>query len=291
MNEYITLTQARNWMSLDASETSDDIEILQSIEDASRAIDRYCFRSFYPNRKTLYYDLPQDSQRLKFEEDIVEVYGLSDMGGASEIDASVYWLRNGNNWNQTPYNIIELDYSSGCVFNYSGTEQRAIVADAVTAYHEDYDNAWIFTNASLTEAINASQTNIVISISNSDEWGKASPICAQKIVKLDNEYVYVITKLNENDTHKTWTVKRGINGTTAASHAEATSASFFKAENDIMYSTKVLTDFQYKTRDAEKTGRRITPLGGGFVLDDPDSWPSQVRTKLQRYVKKRVYSI
>jgi hypothetical protein len=78
MNEYSTLSRLRTHLALGSAATTDDDQLRRFLLNASRAIDRYTKRNFYPMRKqgtnTLKQDLPSDLT-LRFEFDILEVKG------------------------------------------------------------------------------------------------------------------------------------------------------------------------------------------------------------------------
>src|SRR3990167_3874986 len=120
-NEYAGLETLRVYLSLGSMDTADDTELKKFLRTSSRAIDKFCNRIFYPERKIRRYDIPEDSLTvLKVEHDLLESKGLSSVNGASEISSGVYWLRCGDDWNRTPYDRVEIDESSGSLFNYSG---------------------------------------------------------------------------------------------------------------------------------------------------------------------------
>lgn len=288
MNEYTTLPELREYLSLASQNTTDDGTLNRFIEQAARTIDRTCRRNFYPRRLTLKYDLPEDESVLDFQFDVLEVKGLSDMNGASFITSGSYFLKTGNVYNLTPYTKIELNWAFGRLFNYSSTPQQAVQVDSVVGYHEDYDNAWINTNATLTSSATSAQTLLTISGSLIDDvWGNPSAIKAKNIIKIDEEYFYVLSGSND----VTINTKRAINGTSAASHAANMAIYVWKPEYDIQFANKELAAFQYMAAQSPRTGRTIVPSYGGFTIDDPDSWPSQTRERLERYINREVYNL
>ena len=125
-NAYTTLRRVRNFLSLASQDASDDDYLQESIRHASRSIDLFTHRFFYPKKQTRQYDI-KDQRLIRLdEEDLLEVKGLSDHNGSSEIDSSAYFTRSGDNWNEYPLNRIEMDFSVGSLLNYSGTRQQGI---------------------------------------------------------------------------------------------------------------------------------------------------------------------
>lgn len=288
MNEYVTLDNLRSYLSLASADTSDDTELKKFIRDASRAIDRHTRRRFYPVRTAspLRYNIPSDLE-LVVKEDLLEVKGLSDLNGSSAISSNVFWLSSGHDWNQTPYDRIIIDDSSGSTFNYSGTPQRGVHIDAIVGYHEDYANAWVNTGASLTDALGATVTLASVSGSAGDDvFGSPSRIQAMNIIKVDEEYMYVSQGTNTSIVQ----VIRGINGTSAVAHAASATIYRWNVQSEIENSAKELASYYYAQSKSPYT-QRIGNIANGIVnLPDLPMLPTTL-SRLSSYVKHRVYSI
>ena len=57
-NGYVTLAELKASLNIAGDDTADDSALASVIERASRAIDGYCGRFFYPLRATNYFDTP-----------------------------------------------------------------------------------------------------------------------------------------------------------------------------------------------------------------------------------------
>lgn len=294
MNEYGTLSQLRTFLSLASAETSDDAELGQFLIRASRAIERYCRRHFYPKRmggtNTLKYDLPNSLTLRVDEKDLLDVHGLSHLNGANEIDESVYWLKTGDNWNMTPYDRIVLDDSSGSTFNFSGTPQQAVHVDAVTGYRENYGDAWINSGGSLTDALGAAVTLASVSASGGvNSLGLSPRFSAKQIWRLgtgaSEEYVYVQDTTDGNAVR----LIRGINGSSATDHAASAAIYVWQPEPDIEYSALELSAFMYQKAKSPFTNRiSVLQLG---VVEQPDAWPEITLDRLSRYRRDLTHSL
>lgn len=289
-NVYTTLENVRSFLSLASGETTDDEHLKDFIRTSSRAIDNFTKRVFYPLRKTRHYSYPQDPGMLRFDEDLVEVMGLSDHNGASEVDSSVYWTSQGADWDDTPYDRIILDDSSGSLFNFTGTDQRAIYLDGIWSYREEYDDyGWVDSGATLTASLGSANTTASVSGSaGRNTLGQTPRFAPLQIWKIDNEFIHA----NTNNNASSFDIQRGVNGTTAASHASGTTIYTWNPEDDIEYAARQLTAFQYMQATSPRTGQVVVPvLGGmGFEVYDSESWPPSVRALLEKYKKRRVYS-
>jgi hypothetical protein len=293
--EYTTLSKVRNFLALGSATTADDDRLREHIQYSSRAIDGYTRRKFFPQRRGdgdyLRFDLPDTRTVLIVDEvDLLEVKGLSDINGASEIDTSVYWLKTGDRWNLTPYDRIVIDDSSGSLFNFSGTPQRAIRLDGITGFHSQYNNsAWVDSGASLTSDLAATVTTASVSASGAfNTIGEAPRFSEGQIWKIGSgsteEFAYV------KDTISSSTVRliRGVNGTSAYSHGTTTRIFTWQPERDIEHSATELTAFMYLKATAPLTNR-VTNLQLGIV-ETPNTWPEITLDRLKRYRKSYVYS-
>jgi hypothetical protein len=293
--EYTTLSKVRNYLALGSAATADDNVLRDYIIYSSRAIDGFTRRNFFPQRKGegdyLRFDLPDDRTTLVVdEEDLLEVKGLSDLNGASEIDTSVYWLKTGDRWNLTPYDRIVIDDSSGSLFNFSGTPQRAIRLDGVVGYHSQYNNsAWIDSGASLTSDLAETVTVASVSASGAFNAVGESPRFSQgQLWKMgsgsNEEFAYVQDTTDGNAVR----LIRGINGTSAYSHAATTRVFTWQPERDIEHSATELAAFMYLKATAPLTNR-VTNLQLG-IMETPNTWPEQTLDRIKRYRKSYIYS-
>lgn len=297
MNTYGTLSQLRTFLSLASADTSDDDELRQFLIRASRRIDHYTKRHFYPIRRggtnTLKFDLPE-TQTLRFTDtDVLDVHGLSHINGASEIDESVYWLRCGDRWNITPYDRVELNDSSGSIFNFSGTPQRAVHVDTVTGYNEDYGNAWVNSGASLTDALGAGVTLASTNASNAFNSLGISPRFSEgQIWRLGSgaseEFVYVKDTISEVGGKSIIRLIRGVNGTSATAHAASATIQVWQPEQDIEDSTLELAAFMYQKASSPFTNR-VSQLQLGIV-EMPQAWPDQTKDRINRFKRQAIHS-
>ncbi len=293
LGDYTNLSTVRTYLSLASAETSDDTHLKDLITKASRTIDRYTRRYFYPLRKggndVLKFDLPTDRRVMRFSgQDVLEVFGLSHINGASEIDSSVYWLKCGDRWNLTPYDRIEIDDSSGSLFNFSGTTQRAIHVDTLLGYREDYTFAWIDSAASLTSALGTTTT--LASISGSaghNSLGVSPRFFGGQLWRLGSgstqEFVYAQDTLNSSSVR----LIRAINGTSRTTHASATKVYTWQPEYDIEDAATEVVSFVYQKAKSPFTGK-ISVLNLGLI-DIPEAWPERTLEKLQRYKKDYIH--
>lgn len=202
---YISRDEAkRSFLNITSTVTAVDTKIDPLIESASRWIEGACRAYFYPVIETRYYDHPSDATILKLDQWLLSITTFTTGNGTITIDdEDDYFLMCGDTYNLSPYNRIVMK-SSGSQPNlsYSGTPQQANAITGPWGYSDSYEN----TGTTLAAAISSTTATTFISSDGSSlEIGWTSLI--------DDEQMFI-----SSTSGNTVTVKRGMNGTTAATH-------------------------------------------------------------------------
>jgi len=87
MPALATLDELRRHLALRADETSDDDRLLAVLEAASAELERECGRRFEPRFTTLLHIIEQSVDTLTLADDLLELTGLEDAGGAIPLEA------------------------------------------------------------------------------------------------------------------------------------------------------------------------------------------------------------
>lgn len=284
INTYVPFDYLREYFSLAPQNRTDDETMKGIIRDASRGVDHYTRRHFYPKLETRIYDLPK-GDTLRLDRDFISVTGLSDMNGASEIDSSKYWLSRGEDWNLRPFDRVVLDDSQGILFNYSSTPRRAVRVEGVTGYHES--DGWELSGTSLLADATAGTKWLNVGGSLGQDLGGISPrFTPGQTLKVDSEFMM----LEQGSGLSNIGVQRALNGTTLASHASNTAVYIWKPESDIVFYTKRLASWAYMQSQSPLTERISVP--GMGTIDVPGSWPQDIVAGLKRFKRptiKKVY--
>lgn len=285
MNTYTTLDTVRKYLSLGSADNADDENVLGLIKVASRAIDKYTRRHFYPTSATRFYS-HDESQRVKLDEDLLSLTTFKTQNGASTLSSGVLFLMTGDEWNTPPYDRIVINESAGCVLTYSGTPQKSNEVTGLWGYHENYESAWIDTGTSLATSYGASGGSIGIAggstgTGSSDVNGEAPRISVGNKLRIGDEFFDVY-----GGNGSIINVTPYANGTTAASHAASTTVYKFAYEPDIEWAATRLTTWV--------VGQQMTPyqtktafLGLG-QLSIPEAWPPDARDRLDRFVRRKI---
>jgi len=275
--------------SIAATDTNDD-EIMQAFcEAASRMFDGTCKREFYPMYEARYFDLPPDDSLLKLDKDLLAVNSFTTQNtGVSLTESTHYYLMNGKSYNESPYDRISMK-SDGSYPNllYSGTVQRSQCVTGWWGYHEDWSNAWQSSGDALAAAISSTTatTFTVADSDGADVYGNTPRFKVGQLLKIDTEYMYLTTNTTGTNT---LTVIRGVNGTTAATHAQSTTVYVYRPMREIEQAALRLSHWLYGQKD-QGYQNVIAALGEGTV-EIPQGAPVDVQMVAARY-KRRLYNV
>lgn len=250
--EYSTVTDVKNSCAPDTSSTTDDAIILSMVREASRIINDKTRRWFSPVVKTINHDALKDiadGVLLVLEKDCLSITSITN-GDATTVSASEYVTEPRND---TPYWAIRLKNSSSKYWTYSTDPENAIAVAAIWGYHDNYTDAWVAAGTIADGAgINASVTTYTASANHG--------IKAGNLLKIESEFLYA-SAVSSN----TITVVRGVNGSTAATHATATAVSVWTPDYALSELCKKAAVFLYKQRSTPGT-ETVTIDGETFYV-------------------------
>jgi len=300
---YVSYEDLKSYQNIPV--TTDD-DLLQGLcEIASSMWDGSTQRSFAPWRETRYYDYespPGDAllmsararqalfsgdwaSVLKVDEDLLEVKVLTTENGETTISSDDYYLKCGHTYNVQPYDRIELKTDGDTtVFSFSGTYQKANSVDAIWGYHTDWARAWQSSGDSIQDAEGIDDSATALTVTDADGvdiYGVTPRFKVQTLIKAGDEYMYVIGK--DTDTN-ILTVLRGVNGTTAASHAKDTALYVYRPIREVEHMVKRLAAWLYGQKDSPFQARQANTQTG--VITIPDAAPVDVQAKANYYMRR-----
>lgn len=252
----MSLRSPRWYISLDAlkaelgiTATAKDAQLKRFIERASSFIERRTGRVFIPKTATHYFDAPKLPRgALYLYDDLLSVTSVTDDQGA--LSANDYFLYP---LNRSPRRRIELNTSREFWY-YDDTPQKAIVIVGQWGYSADYED----TGATLGAAITSTTaTTLTASSGNLLQTGWT--------LLLDSEALFV-----SGISGNTITVQRGVNGTTAATHANATTIYRYTPSAGIEEAASLLAQTWYNWRQA---GGVKSSRIGDYTVTYLDGWP------------------
>lgn len=201
-SDYTTVTDVRATY-LGSAQTTDDTLILAIIREVSREIDRIARRRFYPRLETRLYDTPVDGV-LMLDDDLLELTTLTN-GDSTVMASTIYRLYP---LNESAKNKIVLIPGSAFVGSNAYGDLGAISVAGVWGYRRDYSDGWQSDGATLAAAIASTSATTFTSAYAGFKAGN--------LIKIDSEYLYISGATYSATS--TYTVARGVNGSTAATH-------------------------------------------------------------------------
>lgn len=287
MNLYVTPHQLKDYVGVKDEDGTvrdyvpgEDRLLLDFCERASRLVERFTFRKFYPRVETRYYDLDK-ARMLWLDDDLLECTTLTTASSTNTITSSDYFL-----WPYTGYPKwrIDLDTSSGKVFYLSGTPQQANAVTGIWGYHTDWDNAWVDSGDTLAAAVSSTTaTSITVANANgADVYGRSPRLQVGHTLKINSEYMYVYAKPSST----TLNVIRGVNGTTAATHSQSDTIYTYAPDADVIEALCEWGRYLFRHKDAVVTETTAFPELGAVVT--PTGLPDAVREHVEQLKRRRI---
>lgn len=142
--------------------------------------------------------------------------------------------------------------------------------------HRDYANAWQLADT-LSAGINASVTTLTVAdIDGADVYGVTPRISAGNLLKIDDEFLEVIATSTATNAA---TVRRGVNGSTAAAHALSAPVYVWQIEEPI----RAVVARQAAMIYARKGAFTTVEISGMSEVRYPADLLPELRAVLQEY--------
>jgi hypothetical protein len=156
-------------------------QIDRAIEAASRSVEGYLHRRFYPQTGTRYFNWPtRDGYSWRIELNADEIVSLTSIiTGNSTLNPAYVFLEPVNYG--PPYDRIELNTGSIATFSVANTSQRSVAVTGVFGYGMDETSV-----GTLAEALDTSETSVDVNGAASALLGVGS------VVRVDSERMLVI---------------------------------------------------------------------------------------------------
>ena len=263
-NAYADLSTLKSSGVLNITGTGYDTRLLDLLEACSRLIDRYCNRHFYVLVATRKFD--GDGATSLIVPDLISVTSLKtddnkDRTFETTWAATDYLLYPTN---AEPTKAWGRPYIRALVDTEAGNEDvftagmQTVQIDGKWGYREVTDDS----GADINEGAQYSATDTTLTVTDGTKFAVGQTLL------IDSEQLY-ISAISTNDL----TVIRGVNGTTAASHADSTDISIFRYPGSVVEACLMQCSRLWKRKDsgfASTTGLPQTGTFGVFRGMDPD---------------------
>jgi hypothetical protein len=271
MNAYADVTTFKSAEFAGVTENTEQARFRRLLEAASRYLDTRCERHFYCWEGTRYYD---GATRL-YPDDILSVTTLKldeDGDGTYEetmatTDYVLYPL------NGFPKSWVEISSDSDYGSFASGTKKGVEIV-GVFGYGDGY-NATPYVTTGQTVQNNplaADGTTLTVTL--------ATGLSAGITLRIGDEQIYIEAILNDTQC----TIKRGVNGTTAAAHVQDTAIYSYEYPQMIWQATLILAMRAWKRKDSAFQDVVGSPETGTLITykdEDPD-----VKQIIDRYRRR-----
>jgi hypothetical protein len=275
INSYATLTDFKSFQTISSTDATDDSVIEKMLEGASRWIDSYTGRRFYPIIATRYFDVPQEVNKpklLQLDDDLLALTTLTN-GDDTTITSTDYLLQPVN---ASPKWGIQLKPSSDVYWEYDSSNEYLAVIDVLGwwGYHDEYSQRAWSTAGTLGAALNASALSATMTA------GHTLQAAGGQILKIDNE---IIISTASGATSLT-ILKRGDNGSTAAAHDNASTVYLWNPMAKIHETCLEVSMNLYRKRYGENSEgvAKITAMG---VVISPTDVSSHTKSYLDTLKK------
>ncbi len=260
MTLYATLNDAKTAQK--ATGTADDSILLRNLRIVSRRLDRL-FSSprpyFAPYIEQREYLL--DARRIntwdytfRFDQPLLSLSALI-------VGKDTVTVANVEGWPtaQTPFRKLRLK-DGNTWYDYCGNdyEHQLVKITGTWGYHGDWSNAWLSVDTVQDDPLSDSATSLTVSdIDQADPLGFTPAISAGALLRIESEYLEVTATDTATNVA---TVRRGVNGSTAAAHDQNKAVEVFQVEPDIRDVVARQAAFKYARRGAFEAAT-ITDLG------------------------------
>ncbi len=254
-NSYTSLSDFKSVLGISA--TTDDAILLNILEATTRQIDNYCGRHFWSDSATKYLDgalhlwtpdlLSITASGLQTDEDGDGTFENTFSSG----DYIEYGGGGDDSLNSFPITKLEISESSS--FGSFATGIKKGVKIAGKWGYGDGTSAPYITDTTLSASCSTGATASVTSAAN---------LGAGMTILFDNEQAYI-----ESVSSTALTLTRGVNGTTAAAHANAAQVYYYTYPEDIKQACADLAAAIWENRgrrgiQSERIGDYSITLGG-----------------------------
>ncbi|MFA5836177.1 MAG: hypothetical protein WC837_04390 [Bellilinea sp.] len=274
MFNYITLETVRRYIGGSIG-TSDDDRLIDFIDWAARLVEWWKGRRYDVRLETRLYNTPTaggsmfgvydasllaaaSNRVLRLDEDLLEIVEIKNGDGIVLLPAE-YVLEPANEY---PKTRVRLRSGEIWLESDDGPEQ-AITLTGWWGYHDRYADAWRTVGAVQDAPLTAGATQVTLLDVSERETGE--------LLRIEDELMLVEAV---DDLTKKLTVERGINGTTAVQHAQATPIKRFRPSGTIEQICVRLVKWRYAQKDVDSFDQSYV-VGSG-VVSTPSSIPADV---------------
>lgn len=277
MTFYCSLADAR--AALNAQDTADDDLLMSLVGQASARIDLLMNADtpfFQPYLEAREYEIRYDN--VDSGKNVFMLPSGEPLLSINTVSLGTTTLSAVEAYPALRVPISRIRRTDNCSWYENSTDgPLTVIVYGVWGYHRNYARAWQAVDTLAAAIISASATTFTVAdVDGADEYGFAPRISAGNLIQIDNEIMEVIATTVATNTV---TVRRGVNGTTAATHLISAPVSVWRAEDGIRRATARQAGMMYARRGAYEQ-QTITDVG---VITYPADLVAELRGVLQGF--------
>ncbi len=273
---YTTLNQLKN-TDIKAVRDVDDLVLMRYIIEASRDFEKLASgRLFYPRLYSKKYDFTGSYDDICLRDDLLEITTFTTLSGNTTLTSSDYFLKSGNDYDNPPYDRIEVNSSSSTVLNFSSTPQAANEVTGYWGYIPHWSSgAWISSGDTISSASGTQVT--VTDVVGVDVLFRTPRFQIGQLIKWDvssvTEYAFIIDIDEDNNILK---VARESNGTTLTTPVGSEAIDIFYPDEGITKAVRRLAAWYYRQKGSSNPDAdRVIITSTGVIT--PESFPRDVK--------------
>jgi len=256
LNTYLPLDDLKLRMGI--SSTTNDLVLWSVLHAVSRAVDRYCNRTFYAVDETRRFDV-EDESCIVLPDLVSVVEVLEDRDGDR-----VFETTRGVN----DYSLYPLNVSPGTGNGRPYSELRSDVSEvsepfALGRSRLKIDGLWGYRFHVVSTSSSISVSGGISSTVTSIPVDSASDLKAGQTLLVEDEQVFI-----REVSGTTIVVSRAVNGSQASTHPDATGMSLVVPPEEVSQAVALLAARYWKSKDA--TSNSFAGISGfGSITVDP----------------------
>jgi hypothetical protein len=265
---YATLAQIQSQEETPSTAAADITRLLEFGQRATAKIDDEKKFEFAPRIETHKLDIANTRIDLGLAQITLDspLLSLTSVTLANEtalvvdtdVEAATSYPRNG-----TPYDTLQMLNSSNSWIDRTDRFNRNVLVTGIWGYRSRYATDGFRDSGDSVQdgsGINATDTTITVTDANgAGNDGLTPRFSAGNLILIESEFIEIVA--TDTDLN-TLTVVRGVRGSTAATHANATQIDVFFPETAIVRAAMLIADFNYANRGNHKRvsfdGVRVT---------------------------------
>ena len=263
---YATLADLRRYLALSSTQTNDDDLLWMLLGAASRLVESFTGRQFAPVLRTRSYTV-QAPESLRLDGDLLALASVTNGDGALIPLDAVHVQPSG-----AAVGAYLLLDRTRAVFAHTGDPVDALQVTGAWGYHPDWARAWSDSGDTVQDDP-LSADAVTLAVSDADAplaTGYGVRFAVGQLLRVDDEYLVVLAV---DAGSNVLTVARGVNGTTAASHAQGAQIALYAVPADVQAAGLGVASWLYKQPDAG-----FVQAAGGLrgALVTPPALPDEV---------------